>query len=264
MDADFIKKALFKKHNEGWSTFAEFRTATGYTNHVRYIDFLAFPLWSKQKREGVIGYEIKVSRQDFIRDVKNFLHKQQDALDMCENLYYIVPSKLVDPGEVPEGTGLCWVNKAGGIVVKKVAPRRKLTYDIDQIAALMSAGIAKVEPIRMPIKWLGEEITQDQFNEMVESKAQKRFNELSEWQIKNKVDLKVMEKMAEIRDRSEENDKAIRILNLMFGQDAVNHLQEIDIWSDRSRAFRDFVKGDLMKDVIDRLDKIIMALKVLL
>lgn len=265
MDSDFIKLALFKKHNEGWANFAEFRTATGYASHVRSIDFLAFPLWAKQKREGTIAYEIKISRSDFMHDVSNFFHKQQDALDLCENFYYVTPWQLVDPGETPEGAGLCWVNRSGGVIIKKIAPRRKIEhYDTEQIAALMSAGLTKVEPIRLPVKWLGKEVTQEQFSKIVDKEADKRFKKLKEYHIELEVVQRVNDRLREMRDKAKENTKAVRVLEQIFGPGAAQHLQDAGAWSPKTMSVKRLIEGSLVENAVSSLEKVTEALRALL
>lgn len=56
----------------------------------------------------VIGYEIKVSRSDFLQD-----EKWHDYLPMCNQLYFVCPWGLIQPPEVPADIGLLWAAKTG-------------------------------------------------------------------------------------------------------------------------------------------------------
>lgn len=56
----------------------------------------------------VIGYEIKVSRANFLSD-----EKWQDYLPMCNQLYFVCPWGLIQPPEVPAEVGLLWASKTG-------------------------------------------------------------------------------------------------------------------------------------------------------
>ena len=69
-----------------------------------------------------VGYEIKVSRGDFLNDDKWPVY-----LDYCHELWFACPWKLIDPKEVPEGCGLLWMNQGGKMVRKVKAPRRNIS-----------------------------------------------------------------------------------------------------------------------------------------
>ena len=67
------------------------------------------------------GYEIKVHRSDFLRDAK-----WMNYLGACHLFYFVCPSGLIDPSEIPEGVGLLWVAKTGTrLFTKKKAPHRE-------------------------------------------------------------------------------------------------------------------------------------------
>lgn len=70
------------------------------------------------------GYEIKVSRRDFVQD-----EKWHDYLDMCNSLYFVCPHGVITKDEVPAQCGLMYVTKNGSMIrtVKK-APYRKVEY----------------------------------------------------------------------------------------------------------------------------------------
>lgn len=69
---------------------------------LRRIDF-----WTLHPQEGkghvATSYEIKVSRADFKRDSAM---KQREARLYSDQFYYVTPSGLVDPDEIPDWAGL--------------------------------------------------------------------------------------------------------------------------------------------------------------
>lgn len=75
-----------------------------------------------------IGYEIKVSRQDFMRDEKGPAY-----LPLCHQFYFVAPKGVIQPAEVPEQAGLITVYPNTLRAVKK-APRR--TVDVEKINTL--------------------------------------------------------------------------------------------------------------------------------
>lgn len=72
---------------------------------------------------GVMAYEIKISRSDFVGD-----NKWQNYLEYCNEFYFVTPWGLISPDELPAEAGLMWVSKTGTrLFVKKKAHRRTNT-----------------------------------------------------------------------------------------------------------------------------------------
>ena len=75
-------------------------------------------------RPAITGYEVKISRTDFVRDVK-----WPRYLDACNLLYFACPYGLIAPEETPEGCGLMWVAKTGTrLYIKRKAPYREIPF----------------------------------------------------------------------------------------------------------------------------------------
>jgi hypothetical protein len=69
-----------------------------------------------------VGYEIKVSRGDFLQD-----EKWQGYLPYCNKFYFVCPAKMIDPKEVPADAGLLWSSvNAARLYSKKEAPYRNV------------------------------------------------------------------------------------------------------------------------------------------
>lgn len=114
MTADEIIRALRPAHPDlqgKWACYAEFQR----------IDFFAMACWPSLKFERV-GYEIKVSRADFRTEMRK-PGKRLNALALCNRFYFAVPAGMVTPAEVPDDSGLIWVNEAGRREVVRKAPR---------------------------------------------------------------------------------------------------------------------------------------------
>lgn len=80
--------------------------------------FDAWALVSTWSPMTTIGYEVKVSRSDFVRDTK-----WPEYLPYCHLFYWVCPPKVIAVNEVPEGCGLIY---AGARLLTKVkAPRRE-------------------------------------------------------------------------------------------------------------------------------------------
>lgn len=89
--------------------------ATGYGG-LRVCDALALSLY-QSKRFALVGHEIKVSRADWLRELKD--PSKADAFRRyCERWWLVAPDGVVRPGELPEGWGL--------LVVKEGVARQRV------------------------------------------------------------------------------------------------------------------------------------------
>lgn len=119
-----IKEALALKHEQRDFFLAECKSGSTWMAHnLRILDGLAIAKsWT---HPCTTGYEIKISRSDFLRD-----GKMQTYLPMVNTLYLVTPAKLVDKSEVSESIGLMWYYpESGKIVTKKKAVWHEATDD---------------------------------------------------------------------------------------------------------------------------------------
>lgn len=110
-------------HQGGWALFSEFRCGTGFRDHQRRayklagdpgddglinpetrIDLYAVNLWPS-KGCHLLAYEVKVSRSDFLSELKH-PEKRAQALRISTEFYFATPQGLVQPDEIPEECGL--------------------------------------------------------------------------------------------------------------------------------------------------------------
>jgi hypothetical protein len=86
-----------------------------------HIDALALNCyWSEKYRR--VGYEVKVSRGDFLGELKQ-PEKTRRSATCCSHFFFAVPSGLVKPTEIPDPYGLITVGPKGGA---RIAKRSKL------------------------------------------------------------------------------------------------------------------------------------------
>lgn len=70
------------------------------------------------------GYEIKVSRSDFLRDAKFYTYEE-----ICNCLYIVCPKGMIDRTELPESIGLMYYDpEKKTITTRKRAIYRKIEY----------------------------------------------------------------------------------------------------------------------------------------
>lgn len=71
-----------------------------------YLDaWAAKKSWSQNM---TFGYEIKVTRRDFMQD-----EKWHNYRGCCDQFYFVCPWGLIDPQETGEGVGVLWATKTG-------------------------------------------------------------------------------------------------------------------------------------------------------
>ena len=111
-----------RRHNRDlWLT----EVKTGPTNiesseGLRRLDGLA--LARSWTRPCITGYEVKISRSDFLRD-----NKWPEYLKECHEFYFACPPNLIRPDELPEDVGLLWVDvKRQVISTKRKAKHRAI------------------------------------------------------------------------------------------------------------------------------------------
>ena len=73
------------------------------------------------------GYEIKLTRADFLQD-----DKWHQYLDYCAEFYFVTPAKLIQVEELPADVGLLWIATTGTrLYTKRKAARRDITIPED-------------------------------------------------------------------------------------------------------------------------------------
>ena len=111
--ADQLMKLLAEKHKDSVCV-PECKTGQSWGGDFRRID-----MWVLKKSWSpltITGYEIKVSRQDFLND-----QKWQEYMDYCHAFYFVCPLGLIHPDELPKEVGLM----VGSKNLKKLVTKRK-------------------------------------------------------------------------------------------------------------------------------------------
>ncbi len=215
MTAEQIKILLSEKYSgEEWAFFGELRTLRGYSGGVEsYVDAVAIGLWSKNKK--CIAYEIKISRQDFTKDADNFILKHKNILKACHEFYYICPHGLISPDEVPARAGLMYVNSNNTLIKKKQAPFQDIdSYDFRFIQALAFRFCPKISPAEIPLKFLGKEISQEDFNKLVEKKVIKEKNRYYDLSVRGAAHDLVFKENEKIKQFNDFLGESARIIGL--------------------------------------------------
>lgn len=120
-----IKHALSLKHREDFFLTEVKNGSTWSNNALAIMDALAIKKsWAKPC---LTGYEVKVSRSDFMNDEKWPIYKS-----LCHRFYFACPKDLIQPDELPDDVGLVWFNpEKKNIYTRKKAPFRDIELSAD-------------------------------------------------------------------------------------------------------------------------------------
>lgn len=126
MTSDIILKLLRSKHSEDvFVAECKDGPTASVRNHSKLDAWVMPRSWAHPH---LTGYEIKVSRSDFLGD-----EKWRNYLGMCNYLYFATPPGLIDKNELPPEIGLIETSTgAARLFVKRKAQYRK----IDEPSAL--------------------------------------------------------------------------------------------------------------------------------
>ena len=115
--ADMIATLLHARHS-GDIRVGQCKTGASWTGpQVGIMDFWAMKKsWTKP---AITGYEIKVSRGDFIRD-----DKWMQYMDYCNLFYFAAPQGVIQPGELPDNVGLV----VASVNCKKLYLKKKAAF----------------------------------------------------------------------------------------------------------------------------------------
>lgn len=141
-EVDHIRQVISQAHpaNE-WLVLDEFPLEGGKrkTGTPR-IDVLAIKTVGSGHCKPLIrvAYEIKVSRQDFLEELRN-PKKRRKAYNVCDKYWFAVPEELVQKNEVPPECGLIWAVPGLGCPVqiksaRNLKPRRPSTFFMMDLA----------------------------------------------------------------------------------------------------------------------------------
>lgn len=116
---------------------------TGY--HVHWIDAVVFSLW-ESKGLSRFAFEVKISRSDFIRELRNPL-KHQWVMECFHELWFVAPQDVIQLEELPPNIG--WLCPRGDkLIIKRHAVRNpKPRLDDIVLAAFMRAASKEIDKV---------------------------------------------------------------------------------------------------------------------
>lgn len=172
-----IQELLARRHSSfEWKFFPEFRPLTGWGATANAIDAVAVGIYKKHAK--IVSYEIKVTREDFISDVRVFKKKHQYALMMSHEFYYICPWNIINKAEVPEVAGLYYVNQKNRIsLIKHAVYREQECIPFAIVQGFVSKVSEAIHDAKIPVNYLGKALTQEDFLELLEKEKGQYWKE---------------------------------------------------------------------------------------
>jgi hypothetical protein len=105
-----------------WALMFEVRNGTGFERAPRTADAVAMGLWPMTTGLEVHGFELKVSRGDWLRELKQ-PEKSEELARFCDRWWMVVgDAAIAKPTELPPGWGLL-VPRNGRLHAARSAPK---------------------------------------------------------------------------------------------------------------------------------------------
>ncbi len=138
-----IKKALADYHLKDYFITECKTCSTYFPDPQGLLIFDGLAVRKSYTGPCITGYEIKVSRSDFLQDAKWHLY-----LQYCNEFYFVVPNGLISKDELPENVGLIYYYPESGNLKK----RKKAMYrDIEEPVGVYKYIIfSRLDQDRMP------------------------------------------------------------------------------------------------------------------
>ena len=212
--------------------------ATIFGSHFRLDAWAMKRSWVKPVST---GYEVKVSRSDFLRD-----NKIPAYIDLCNELYLVAPSGVVNPEELPEGCGLLVPASTGS----RLFIKRKAAYrEIEEPALLYKYILMSRAIIDSKQRWIESKSRREYWLEWAERRQFNRdFGNNLRGVLRRVVDRQITEVAKENDQLRGENNRLsdVRVMLERLGIDT-------DGWTTTYRVERRL--EDIRRAIPEKLDR---------
>lgn len=158
-----------------WSLMEEVAPSTG--GGTRYADAIAVNLW-KSRGHAIHGFEIKVSRADWLRELKA-PEKAEPLYRFCNHWWVVAPRGVVQDGELPSNWGLYELRESGlsvGVQAPRLTPE---PITIGFFASLMRRGHEQIHEIAAIMQRAAVEAAYGDIDKRVQREVTDRTRELT-------------------------------------------------------------------------------------
>lgn len=192
-----IKKALANFHYKDYFITECKNGSTYFPPPQGLLKFDGLAITKSYTQPCITGYEIKVSRSDFLQDDKWHLY-----LQYCNKFYFVVPAGLIKKEELPDDVGLIYYYPDSGALRSK---KKALYRDIEEPAGVYKYIIySRLDQDRIPFY----ESKADYAADYIADKAYKRM-------IGKEFSTKITIELQEANERLEKLKRTEESLNLL-------------------------------------------------
>lgn len=246
MSTPSLRDALRKRYSmPEWVFMEEVRDAAGFESS-RSADGIAMSMWPSRGLE-INGFEIKASRSDWLRELKNPA-KAEAIAAYCDRWWIVALKDLVKIEELPAGWGLMELQANGSLKEVKTAPARENVKPITR--TFMAAMMRRVGELDNRIIY---NLVQDAIKEDLKRNETRLQAEIE----------KRSKKYTEVSGRLDEIKAATGIDLLSWGYDADGIATAIRYAMAAHDITKDYTGLKGVRDRMDRLVKEIDALEPL-
>lgn len=237
---------LAEKHSD--DIFVRQCKTGGIYSKVGILD--AWVLKKTWSPKTTIGYEIKVSRSDFMSD-----EKWPQYLPYCNQFYFVCPAGTIDKRELPNDCGLISLTRTGTkFITKKKAPHRNITIPEDMLFYIIMCRV-KITESQYGYKYQNFNPKQYWENWLRNRQLDREFGGMVGKQIRKTIKERIDEVAWKNRDLRQENE------SLQHVKKDLEKLEEAGInrWK-LSRVARNGL-GDVFSDELKSLNHRLNKLK---
>ena len=195
------------------------------------------------------GYEIKISRSDFVRD-----DKWRAYLPYCTDFYFAAPHGMIQPEELPPEAGLLWASKTGSrLFLKRKAIHRKIDVQSDLLMYVLMSRARLGE--RCLISGDADESGKNYWRQWLEEKADKR-------RLGERVSAAIRTHVATIEAQNHQlarEHSRFRLVNEFCASAGIN----IHDWN-LAQTLRERLAGDIPRDIREDMKSVRDSLASLL
>ncbi len=205
-----IKIALAKRHSTEFF-MTECKTGPTGTGLLIFDGLAIYKSWVNPK---IVGYEIKVSRNDFLSDSKYVQY-----MPYCHEFYFVTPSGLIQRQEVEPKIGLMWYNPdKKSLVTKRKAIYRDIEIDANMLLYVI---MSRLENYEIPFHSSAKDYWQAWLDNKIVNK------ELG-WNVKSKLLEEITEKEKQIHRVRTSEDKLQTLDEIL----TVMYKHTLSVWGD--------------------------------
>lgn len=211
--ANDIKELILNSHQNDIALL-ECKTGASIHRGMRKFDaWVMKPTWSPFT---TIGYEIKVSRNDFLQD-----KKWPSYLDYCHKLYFVTTGKdIIDKSELPDHVGLKYVSKnCARWITKKKAVHRSITIPTDIFGYILMSRIKEYKRKSSSEYSFGKKTFEERkkyWDEWIKEKKMRKYYGKT---LPGKVNEKLHDTLVDLQDKNKkikiENERLQEVKKLM-------------------------------------------------